>query len=92
MRKAQVKLATYYLLHGDEPRARRVHQDMIGEEPHKLSSIRDELLAVESPDYWEIIDRGVNFDYLPPERKAMLLRFFDWFGKLPTLRPDTAGV
>jgi len=34
----------------------------------------------------------VNFDYLPPERKAMLLRFFGWFGKLPTLRPETAGA
>jgi hypothetical protein len=80
VRKAQVKLATFYLLRGDESRARRVYQDMASESPQRLASIRDELMHVESPDYWEIIDRGVNFDYLPPERKAMLQRFFAWFG------------
>lgn len=83
VRKAQVKLATYYLWKGDEARARRVQQDMAEEDPQRLASIRDELLRVESPEYWEIIDRGVNFDYLPPERKAMLQRFFGWFGALP---------
>jgi len=88
VRKAQVKLATYYLLQGDEPRARRVQEDMTAEDPQRLSSIRDELLRVESPEYWEIIDRGVNFDYLPPERKAMLQRFFGWFGALPAVRPE----
>jgi uncharacterized membrane protein len=92
VRKAQVKLATYYLLKGDEPRARRVHRDMVGEDPHRLSSIRDELMAVESPEYWEIIDRGANFDYLPPERKAKLIEFFGWFGKLPSLRAEAAGA
>ena len=80
VRKAQVKLAPYYLLRGDEPRARRVHHDMAGESPQRLASIHDELMRVESPEYWEIVDRGVNFDYLPPERKAMLARFFGWFG------------
>jgi hypothetical protein len=88
VRKAQVKLATYYLWKGDEARARRVQEDMLSEDPQRLSSIRDELLRVESPEYWEITDRGVNFDYLPPERKAMLQRFFDWFGALPAVRPE----
>jgi hypothetical protein len=25
-----------------------------------------------SPQYWEITDRGANFAYLPPERRAKL--------------------
>jgi hypothetical protein len=87
VRKAQVKLATYYLLHGDEPRARRVYDDMAHESAQRLSSIRDELLAVRSSEYWEVIDRGVNFDYLPPERKEKLEQFFAWFGGLPPVRP-----
>jgi len=84
VRKAQVKLATYYLLHGDEARARRVYEDMAGEDPHRLGQIRDELFAVHTPEYWEIIDRGLNFDYLPKDRKLKLEQFFSWFSGLPT--------
>jgi hypothetical protein len=88
VRKAQVKLATYYLLEGDEPRARQVYEDMAHEDVHRLGSIRDELLAVHSPEYWEVIDRGVNFDYLPPERKQKLEEFFSWFAGLQPAAPN----
>jgi hypothetical protein len=79
VRKAQVKLATYYLLHGAEELARKIHADMAHEKPERLRSIRDELNAVTSKDFWEVIDRGSNFDYLEPERRAALGTFFDWF-------------
>lgn len=85
VRKAQVKLATYYLLRGDEASARKVFHDMRQEQPARLASIRDELLAVTSSQFWEITDRGKNFDYIPPERKEKLLVFFEWFG--PTIPP-----
>ena len=82
VRKAQVKLATYYLHKGDEARARRVYDDMAGEDraAARVDS-RAEMLGVESSEYWEVTDRGVNFDYLPPERKARLEQFFAWFGR-----------
>lgn len=84
VRKAQVKLATFYLLKGEEALAREVFDDMAGEQPQRLASIRNELLAIESSEFWEISDRGVNFDYLPPKRKRRMLEFFDWFGdRLP---------
>ncbi len=79
VRKAQVKLATYYLLRGAEGLARKIHDDMAHEKPERLRSIRDELNAVTSKDFWEVIDRGSNFDYLEPERRAALGTFFDWF-------------
>jgi hypothetical protein len=82
VRKAQVKLATYYLLKGDEAAAREVYRDMEREKTSRLQSIRDELLTVQSSDFWEISDRGVNFDYLSPDRKAKMVEFFDWFGDL----------
>jgi hypothetical protein len=82
VRKAQVKLATYYLVNGDEKLARKVFDDMASERAERLASIRDELLAVRSQDFWEISDRGVNFDYLSPSRKAKMLEYFDWFGDL----------
>ncbi|MFK7984925.1 MAG: DUF2254 family protein [Sandaracinaceae bacterium] len=84
VRKAQVKLATFYLLKGDEELAREVFRDMSHEPPKRLASIRNELLAIKSSEFWEISDRGVNFDYLPPKRKRRMLEFFGWFGdRLP---------
>jgi hypothetical protein len=89
VRKAQLKLATYYLMVGAEPMARRVWDDMREDTAERLRSIRDELLGVQSKDFWEISDRGGNFDYLPPERKEKLRIFFGWFrdtsGELKTV-------
>lgn len=79
VRKAQLRLATYYLLVGDEGSARRIHADMAQERPERLASIRDELRAVVSKDFWEVIDRGANFDYMSDERKRRLDDFFAWF-------------
>ncbi|MFW5875225.1 MAG: DUF2254 family protein [Myxococcota bacterium] len=87
VRKAQVKLATHYLQRGAVDYARRVYEDMQGERPERMASIRDELLGVRSSEFWEISDRGVNFDYLPPEQRQQLVTFFEWFGdRLPPPR------
>lgn len=80
VRKAQVKLATYYLLRGDEAAARRIYEDMSEERPERLASIRDEMQGVHAKEFWEVIDRVQNFDYLSPERKEMMARFFEMFG------------
>jgi len=82
VRKAQLKLASYFLLCGDEDLAREVWTDMKDERPERLASIRDELLHVESREFWEVSDRGANFDYLEPKQKQQLLRFFEWFGDM----------
>jgi hypothetical protein len=79
VRKAQVKLATAYLELGNKQAARRIFLDMKDERPERLRSIYDELLAVHSKDFWEIVDRGSNFDYLEPSRKDQLEVFFSWF-------------
>ncbi len=90
VRKAQVKLATWYLLHGDETSAREVFRDMRYESPARLASIRDEILSVTSPEFWEITDRGTNFDYIPAARKRRLVEFFAWFGD--TIPPPRVGL
>jgi hypothetical protein len=88
VRKAQAKLATYYLLRGAEARARAIFQDMANESPERLRSIRDEMLSIATKDFWEVVDRGTNFDYLDDARKARLREFFGWFGRLEA--PPTA--
>ena len=80
VRRAQVQLAAFLLMRGDEKRARVVFEDMAEEKSERLRSIREELLTTEEPLYWELTDRGVNFAYLPPERRARVSEFFEWFG------------
>ena len=88
VRKAQVKLATYYLVNDAERYAKQVYRDMERERRERLASIRDELLGVRSAEFWEISDRGVNFDYLEKARKDQLLVFFSWFDDLDPPRPS----
>ena len=82
VRKAQAKLASHYLLSGDPARARRIHDDMAHESPDRLRSIRDEMLSITSKEFWEVVDRGTNFDYLPDDRKQKLSEFFAGFTSL----------
>lgn len=79
VRKAQIKLATYYLTKGETVAAKKIFEDMKNEVPGRLASIRREFESIESPDFWEISDRGVNFDYLEPDRRAELETFYSWF-------------
>jgi len=76
IRKAQIKLACYYLAAGIEDRARRIADDMAGEDRERLRSIREQLTRVVSKEFWEIIDRGRNFEYMPPRQKDQMGRFF----------------
>jgi hypothetical protein len=89
VRKAQAKLASFYLAAGPEGTqyARQIFDDMKDERPERLSSICDELLRIESKDFWEVIDRGTNFDYVDDARKAQLKVFFSWF---PSLKKEAA--
>jgi hypothetical protein len=76
IRKAQIKLACYYLAAGAEDRAKRIAADMAGEDRERLSTIREQLARVESKEFWEIIDRGRNFEYMPPRQKDQMDKFF----------------
>jgi len=78
VRRAQVKLAAFYILTGQEDRARAIANDMRDEPQDRLRSIRRQLEAVENKDFWEVIDRGRNFEYMPPEQRACLAKYFSW--------------
>jgi len=78
VRKAQVKLAAYYLMQGEDEKARLISRDMENEPVERLRSIRRSLENVTSKDFWEIIDRGRNFEYMPPLQRAALAKFFGW--------------
>lgn len=82
VRKAQIKLATYYLSYGAESLARRIADDMRNEDPRRLRSMWNELANLETSEFWEVNDRGSNFDYLPPAQKKKLPVFFQFFDGL----------
>jgi len=95
VRKAQIRLATFFLSRGEAARARAIFADLATDQRARLESIRDELALNEDPEYWELTDREENFSYLPPERRQRLAEFFAWFdGPAPSAsapgaaRPD----
>jgi hypothetical protein len=76
VRKAQVKLAAYYLLGGEAGKARAIAEDMREEPKPRLTQIRESLESVTTKDFWEIIDRGRNFEYMPSRQKEQMDTFF----------------
>ncbi|HEY5282121.1 MAG TPA: DUF2254 family protein [Polyangia bacterium] len=76
VRKAQINLATFYLSKNAGAHADRICADMRSEKSERMASIRAELVAVNERDFWEVTDRGVNFDYLDKPRKEKLDEFF----------------
>ena len=81
VRKAQVKLAAYYLSKGEDAKAKQIADDMALEPSARLEQVRASLETVTSKDFWEIIDRGRNFEYMPPEQRTQLPKFFTWLEK-----------
>jgi hypothetical protein len=78
VRKAQVKLAAYYLSQGSETKARMIAKDMASEPAERLASIRRALETVTSKDFWEITDRGRTFEFMPEKQRSRLAEFFGW--------------
>ncbi len=87
VRRAQVKLATTYLVEHATELAWEIADDMAAEPSERLRSIWNELLTLDSREFWEVNDRGTNFDYLTSEQKATLPRFFARFPAL-VVRPE----
>ena len=87
VRKAQIKLATYYLKEGETRQAKRIWDDMAHEKRARLFSIREEILEVREAEYWEVSDRGIHFDCLDPVLHPYLDDFFAWFDGTATLPP-----
>ena len=49
---------------------------MRDEDPARLAALRESLQSESREQYWEFTDRGINFSYLAPDRRAQLPRFF----------------
>lgn len=76
VRRAQAMLGAFLISREEETLSGAIWEDMKHEPPERLRQVRDAILSVDSHVFWEITDRGVNFDYLEPELRPHLLTFF----------------
>lgn len=77
VRKSQLILATYLLSQGDTNLLPIIAEDLKNESFDFLIKLRDMLLAVKDRKYWEITDRGYNFEYIDDNQKEYLKLFYD---------------
>lgn len=83
VRKAQSILGAFFLEQGAINLVNRIRHDMSHESLSRMLLTRDEILAVTERKFWEITDRGINFDYIEPERHQYVRAFFE-----PLLQED----
>ena len=79
VRRAQIILATFYLINKQDQYAKKIHEDFAEETHKRLWSLQQELLNVSNREFWEVSERGTNFTYMNQEQKAQLSVFFSLF-------------
>ncbi|OGG99604.1 MAG: hypothetical protein A2600_08995 [Candidatus Lambdaproteobacteria bacterium RIFOXYD1_FULL_56_27] len=77
IRKAQLILSTYMYSKGESALIGLVIEDLKSETLEKLHHYRNALLGVKSKKFWEVTDRGYTFEYMEPDQKEWLGRFFE---------------
>jgi hypothetical protein len=75
VRKAQTILATELLDGGWNDAATLIAKDMKDERVERLEQLHTSLLQVKSNRFWEMTDRGENFEYLAPSLRPLLDEF-----------------
>ena len=43
---------------------------------HSITELKDQLLGIKNKKFWEVTDRGINFEYMNEEQKESLKFFF----------------
>lgn len=79
VRIAQIRLAGYYLLNNDVEHAKHIFEDLKVEPKSRIHKIRDIITGTNNEEFWEITPRGINFYFMPPDRRDALTEFFSWF-------------
>lgn len=72
VRRAQIQAAAFLLHVGDEVRARRVMDDLKGEDFARIARLVFSLRQERRDQFWELTPRGVNFFYMRPELRPYL--------------------
>lgn len=80
VRKSQLKLAAYLVSRGEKRLVEKIVNDFKEQESFSLLiQLKDELLAVKDKKFWEVTDRGINFEYMDDDQKFFLNEFYESF-------------
>jgi hypothetical protein len=86
VRRAEIQLATFFLLREDAAPATRIAMELACEPESLLEAARADIEQETAPDYWEITDRGANFSFLAPERRVRLEQLFQMIDDIRAAR------
>jgi len=74
--KAKLELGAFFLEMVQDEEA-KVRKNLSDVSPEAFASLGKELLQVEERCFWEVTDRQVNFEWMPPERRQKVRVFLD---------------
>ncbi len=77
VRKSQLILSAYLNSQGEDDLLHLIVEDLKNETYENLIKWRDMLLNVKDKKFWEITDRGINFEYIDEEQKQSLRNFYE---------------
>ena len=77
VKKAQVILAGFFLLHDLPEQAHFIGESLKGLDPKFIEKMKDDLLHVRREKYWEISERRFHIDYVPPKHREKIEEFFE---------------
>lgn len=76
VKKAQAILASAFLGRGETEPVAILRRAFAGLSEDFIHAVRDELLSVTREKFWEVNERRLNVDYVPPQQRAWLVEFF----------------
>ncbi len=79
--KMWLALAAFYLSEGADSLQEQLEEVLRRVDQEELVRLGKEVLSVTQPDFWEITDRGVNFDYLEPDLRPYLREVLERLGE-----------
>jgi len=77
VKRAQAILASYLLLNNHTGAADSLRQAFAALPPEFVRGLRDDLLRVTREKFWEVNERRLNVDYVPPAQRPILKTFLE---------------
>jgi len=77
LQKRYLMLGGFYLLKGRDGLAEKIKECLAGTNIEEITETLQEIFEVRDPDFWEITDRIINFDYVDESHKDKIKEFVE---------------
>lgn len=77
--KSYAILGSFYLEKGQDSLAQKVFEEMKRIPIEIILELKISIERVTEPHFWEITDRIINYNFVPPNQRKYLEQFFEWF-------------